>query len=430
MVTMIRHIDNIFLKLAKGSEIRRAVRNIGFLTILQGANSVLPLILLPYLVRVLGIDMFGVLVFVQVFVGYFQIAADYGFSWSGTRAVAVCRDNVTSRSELFCSIIATKLLLSILCCGAVCVAVIVFEKSLSPRDLVLLSLGTIIGNAITPLWFFQGMERMDYFAVFSVIPKALSTAAIFALVRTSEDVALVPLFQSAGGLLGGVLSIFAAVRLFELKAATPQFNKIWQQLAQNWQIFASTIGISLYRNTNIFLLGLIGTPTEVGSYAIAEKLVKAVQGAVEPVSQSLFPMFGNKVGQLSQGEVKSQLFRISKFYAVGLSMLCLLLIAAAAWIVPMVFGNLAERAVLNVQIGSFVIFFGGLNFLFGVVGLVNFGKKNAFLWCVNLCGLFNLPFCFLMSTLFRDTGASMAFSVSEGLLTLLFLRQLSRLKRS
>src|SRR5512138_96708 len=81
---------------------KRLVSNVFALSVLQFSYYVLPLITVPYLVRVLGAERFGLLMFAAAFNLYFVTLSDVGFDLSATRAIALCRERVESISEIFC----------------------------------------------------------------------------------------------------------------------------------------------------------------------------------------------------------------------------------------------------------------------------------------------------------------------------------------
>lgn len=72
---------------------QKLISNVAWLYALQGLNYVLPLAVLPYLVRVLGVERYGLLAFAQAFAQYFVILADYGFNLSATKQIARRRGN-------------------------------------------------------------------------------------------------------------------------------------------------------------------------------------------------------------------------------------------------------------------------------------------------------------------------------------------------
>ena len=61
----------------EGSKIMHNVRSLSWL---QLVTYIFPIIILPYLFRVIGPERFGLICFAQAFVQYFMILTDYGFS--------------------------------------------------------------------------------------------------------------------------------------------------------------------------------------------------------------------------------------------------------------------------------------------------------------------------------------------------------------
>ena len=104
---MIKRIKSKF----QSQDSKKISANFMYLSILQGMNLLLPLITFPYLVRVLGIEKFGLIMFAQAFIVYFSMLADYGFNLSGIREVSSNRNNKNKLIKIFSSIMIARFVL-------------------------------------------------------------------------------------------------------------------------------------------------------------------------------------------------------------------------------------------------------------------------------------------------------------------------------
>lgn len=256
---------------------------------LQIISYVIPLFSLPYLSRVLGVEKFGLVFFAFAFMQYFIMLTDFGFGLSATREIAVNRHNSNNLSNIFNSVTVSKLILLFVSCLILTLACI-FVPKLNENWLVFaLSFFMVVGNAIYPVWFFQGMERMKYITFLNILSKVLFLVLIFIFVKKEADYIIVPFLNSMGFLVAGIIGMCFAFKEFKIKPYLPKWNSVKKQFKYSSEFFLSRVSVSAYTNTNTFCLGLVGSNIMVGYYVAAEKIYQAVTGIQGPIGQSLYP---------------------------------------------------------------------------------------------------------------------------------------------
>ena len=269
---------------------KRLLENFFSLSFLQGANYLLPLITLPYLVRVLGPEKYGLIAFAQAFTAYFQILTDYGFNLSATREISINRENEEKISEIFSSVMVIKFGLLILSFIIMSSIVFAFEKFRRDWLIYFLTFGMVVGQTLFPVWFFQGMERMKYITFLNITAKLIFTISIFIFIRNASDYIYVPLINSLGSMVAGLLALRIVFKDFGVSFTIPDLDAVKHQLKEGWHIFVSMIAISLYTTSRIFLVGIFTNNTITGYYAIAEKLMNIIQTfPLVPLLQTMYP---------------------------------------------------------------------------------------------------------------------------------------------
>jgi PST family polysaccharide transporter len=408
----------------------RLVENFFSLSALNAISFLVPLITVPYLTRILGPEKFGLVSFGLVVMQYFIILTSFGFAFSATQQISIHRDNRQKVSDIFSAVISFKLLLTLLS-GLILLVLILTVEQFSKDYLVFVfSFGIVIGDALLPVWLFQGMEKMRFITLVNFVSKVLFTLLIFVFVRSEGDYLIVPLFNTAGYLCAGLISFVIAYRTFKLKISLPKAHIIAEQVKESWSIFVSTLSINLYRNANTLLLGLLtGNYTLVGFYSSAEKIIKGLQSLVSPVSDALFPHLSRRLDNKAETSGLQLMSRLGKYYFLGLLAMSLVLVIFAKPIVLLVLGEKFAASIMDTRIMSFVILFGGMNYFLGILGLVNMGRKKQFMLFVLITGIVSLSSLFVFIPLFDDEGASMVMLLSEFLLFMMLLFYMLKLRR-
>ncbi|MGY2487094.1 oligosaccharide flippase family protein [Cupriavidus sp. CP313] len=260
-----------------------------YLILIQGGNYLFPLLLLPYLGGVLGVKEFGVLAYCQAIMQYLMLLTDYGYNLTATRLVSLHRDDPSKLNDVYACTTAGRFALML---GALVLllAGFAFVPDIRSHWAVFagLSLG-MIANALTPLWLFQGLERMKSLVLPTFVSKAVSVLCVVVLVRGEGDAALAALGISIGNvvLAGAAMWIVAREKLAALVAV--KARDVYHTLTEGFPVFLSVVLVSFYVNFNSILLNHYYGPVAVGQFAMADKIRLAAQAVFVVVGQAFYP---------------------------------------------------------------------------------------------------------------------------------------------
>lgn len=420
-------MQNYIKKILQNKEYKRIIDNIISLFGLQGFNYLLPLITFPYLTRVLGPDKFGAVAFALAFIAYFQILTDYGFNLSATREVSIYRNDATKVSKIYSSVMVSKTILMIISLILMALIVFSFDKFRTDWLLYFFTFGLVIGNLILPVWFFQGMEKMRYISILNMGIGLIYTALIFIFVKNASDYIYVPLINSIGTIIIGIYSLRLVQRQFDVKFIKPSINDIKHQMKDGWHLFISTLAISLYTTSNRFILGLFVSNTIVGYYAVAETIMKALQGLITPISQAIYPYF-SKLQSENRLKAIQQLKKILIFVGILSFLISVLLVFCAPILVVILAGKEYVASIPILQVLIFVIFAVGVNNILGVQGLVAFGYKEKFSKIVIFAGILHVFLLIGLILILGSLGAAIAVVTTELIICIIMYIVLRRLQ--
>lgn len=418
---MLSKIRNILKK----GEYKKILENMVSLTGLQFASYILPLITLPYLTLVLGPDRFGLTQYAISLITYFQYFTDYGFNLSATRELAIVRNDKEKVSEIFNSVMFIKILLTTISFIILLAIVTLIPKFSADADIYLLTFGMVIGYVLFPTWLFQGMEYMKYTSILNIIGKVIFTVLIFVFIHQSSDYLLVPVINSFGFIVVGVLGIYISLTRFDIKVKIPPVESIKYHLKEGWHVFVSTIAINMYTTTNTFLLGLLTNNTLVGYYSIAEKIILAVNGLINPISQALYPFISRSVHDDKKTSIQF-IRKITKIMAIVGVILSLGLFVFSEPIILILFGRAYHNSIAVLRILSIVPLAVSLSTIFGIQTMLTFNYKKAFTTIVMLGGILDIILGIILIILMKEIGIAISFAVTEIFITIAMFMFLQR----
>ena len=421
-------IKKIIRKINKGDN-KKIFSNFVSLSFLQGANLILPLITFPYLVRILGIEKYGLLMFAQAFMAYFSLIADYGFNLSGTREVSLNRNNIVKLSRIYNSILSTRIGLTIL--GFIIMALIVFsiDKFTIDWKLYFLTYGMIIGNALFPTWFFQGMEKMKYITILSVISKLIFTILIFIFVSSSDDYLWVPLLNAGGSVFVGVVALVIINRQFNIPFRIQKIKYILQQLQMGWYVFISKISTNLYTATTTFVLGMVTNNTMVGYYVVAEKVIRIITAMFIPFTQAIYPNIV-QLAKKSPEEAMVLIRKILKYTLIITMCIWLIGVILAEPLFHMVFGHDIDHSILLFRILSLLIIVLPIAVILFNIILLSFKMDKYFFKIYTFGAILNIFLLgfFLFILDLSTIGAALSLLICELSITLYAIALLNKMK--
>lgn len=405
---------------------KTVIKNIVVLVGVQGANYIIPLITLPYLVRVLGPVGYGGLNFSLALIQYFTLLADYGFNLSVTKQISVIRGNKEKISELFWIAMFCKLVLAILGFAVLVLIILVFPKIREYSTILVCAYTIVVGNILFPIWLFQGMEKMGMIAIANISAKLMAVPLIFVFIESSSDAWLAGLITGITTIVAGIIGLIAVRRFNWINWHKPTLAGVKRELELGWHVFLSTAAISLYTVSITVTLGIISGPVAVGYYTAADKIRQAVQGIIAPVSQAVYP----RINALMVKDKVIAFATIRKLLLIqggGTFVLSLLLFLYSEPIILLAYDSTYISSVTVLKWLAWLPFVIGLSNVFGIQTLLVLGLNKLFSRILIVSGIFSLLLIFPLGSLWAQDGAAIATFITE--LTATFLMLLIIIKR-
>ncbi|QND99888.1 flippase [Vibrio vulnificus] len=406
---------------------KKILINISSLFSIQVATYIIPIITLPYLVRVLGIEGYGYLGFSLAIIQYAILIINYGFDLSATSSIAKVKHDKRKVSIIFWSIFCIRLTAWLISLVIILSLSIVSDTLSSSLQILVAHMTLAIGAALFPQWLFQGKEQLGIISFVRVFAQFLSVPLLLLFVKNEDDVWIAAFISGLPSLIVAIYSLFLIKKRRWIIFLRPSLREIKFQLYDGWHIFISTAAVSLYTSGVTVVLGFFSGPISVGYFVAAERIIKAVLGLYSTVSRAFYPRI-NSIIEESRKDAEILVIKLGKLL-LAFSLLCsVFLFVFSDFGVRILFGSGHDVTAEILKIFSILPIVISISNIFGVQVLIPFGYKKEFSKVLIISGFTSLLILLPLVGLYNEFGAAISVVITELLVTSLMVYKVVKLK--
>jgi PST family polysaccharide transporter len=407
-----KRLLSIFKAQIGNNENKGLVQNVFSLSVLQIASYIIPLITLPYLIRVLGAENFGKVSFAMAYVFYFIAIVDYSFPLKATKEIAISDKSEKQLSHLFSVVMYTKFFLFLIGLVFTIVLTTYVPALKENKKIILYTYPMVLGMIFYPFWFFQGIEDMKFITFNNLISRSISVLLILIFVKTEKDFVYVPLINSAGFLLGGIYALLIIYKRFKTCFVRIPIQVLIHELKEGWNIFLIRFVPNLYNNSSVFILGLIAGNAAVAYFTAGKRIVDAVQSMNQAVTRAFYP-FLNRRGDK---------FNKAKYIIIGSgAFLSLGILTLAYPIYKVLFTEDFLPSFYVMLILGFSPLFISIDSAYGSNGLLRIGKDKIYKNVILLCALVGIISGIFLIKILSFYGAALNLVLVRGIIAVVVL---------
>jgi len=409
---MINKVKLLISRVTKNKDGKVLASNFGYLMLLQIAGYIFPLITIPYLARVIGVEGFGKIAFAAAVVVWFQTVSDWGFNYTATRDIARNRDNPDKVSEIFSNVLWARIVLMLLSFMLLIISINTIPYFEENQTILLVTFLLVPGHILFPDWFFQAMERMKFITVFNLASKASFTVLVFIFIKEKSDFILQPLFITLGYAVSGLFSMYIVVVRWKVKILPPRPTAIYNTIKGSTDVFINNIMPNLYNSFSIVLLGFYGGSVSTGLLDAGSKFISIVQQFITVISRVFFPF-------LSRRSEKHNIFvkiNLSVSIATAITLLCL-----APIIIKLFFTQEFYQAIPVLQIMSVSIVFLALSNAYGLNYMIIQGYEKELRNITFLVSIMGFALTFPLIYFYDFIGAAVTITLTRGVLGVIIM---------
>lgn len=409
---------------------QRSIKYNYFLNISRiGFGILVGLFTMPYINRVIGVEGLGKIEYVNSIIMYFVLFSALGIPMYGIRETANRRDDLEEKSkfvvELLCILFITTLIsYFILFCFVININSL---RDLKPLIIIMSSM--VFFSNLGVEWFYQGMEDQKFITIRYFVVRILTLILLFFFVRGPEDYlkyGFVLVLSTVGGNIFNIINLKNHISLNNIKFENLNFKRHFKPILT---IFIASISVSIYVQLDNLMLGSLKGSTEVGYYAMANKLVRFVLVLITTLGAVLLPRLSYLINN-DKDQYQIYVKKALNYFLIIAFPFTVLFFMLAKDFTLLMGGKEFLPSVITMQILSPIIIIVSIAYFIGYLVLYPQGKEYIYTIAVIISALVSVIANIFFIPRFGHAGAAIVAVISEllGILIMitLYYKELSK----
>ena len=337
------------------------IKNFFNLIINQGVNIFVALLATRVLFSTLGEAQYGLVNLALSVVLLSSVTVRYGYHLNGPKRIALFRDELVKKQALINEIITTRTII------AFGMAIILFCMTYffgffkSYATLLYYSLVLLFGQALFPMFYFQGNDKISGVTLVNTFAKGAYLLLIILFIKTPKDGVYVNFLLGVTSIVVYVFFWISIYKKEKIKWVWSRVNNIKKRLIENFHFFISTIAGHVSIHGGLIILANFVNNTVLGEFALAEKVALLMRMVPVFFTQAIL----QKATILFEKDKIQFNSYVNKIFIIGLSItfgMGLTAIILSKWIIFLLAGSHVIYSETILKILAFIPFLSMLNF--------------------------------------------------------------------
>lgn len=368
-----------------------------------------PLIITPYISRVLGAEAIGIYSYTYSVATYFVITIQLGIKLYGRREIAKVNHSKEEYSKVFFELIYLETAMFALVSVLYAAFVFVFVDNEVYRGALLIQYIEMMVALLDISWLYFGLEKFTAIIIRNVIVRIGEILFIFLLIHSEKDVYAYIAIMAACNFFG-VLSMWVDIRSKLVRAAAGKYE-IKKHVIPMIKLFIPVLSTTLFSIVDKTIIGSFINTENVGYYENAYKIAKIPVVVVTALGNVALPRVTRLI---AAGKESKDFINKSMSLVMGITAaMSFGMFGIAKVFIPLYLGDSFIAAIPLFQVLAFMIVFIGWGNVLRTQCMLPKGYDMLYMKSVVYAAIVNIAMSLALVKTFGALGVAIASLGSE-----------------